>query len=52
MQTVETTTSSPNSTNAVLAAGWISMNDAVPPYNTGVIITDKNGVVSLEEYIK
>lgn len=46
MQTVETTTLSPNSINAVLAAGWISMNDAVPPYNTGVITTDRNGIVS------
>ncbi len=27
MQTVETTTSSPNSTNAVLAAGWISVEE-------------------------
>lgn len=30
MQTVETTTSSPNSTNALLAAGWISVNDRLP----------------------
>ena len=30
MQTVETTTSSPNSTNAVLADGWISVNDSLP----------------------
>ena len=27
MQTVETTTSSPNSTNPVLAAGWISVEE-------------------------
>lgn len=30
MQTVETTTSSPNRTNAVLAAGWISLNEQLP----------------------
>lgn len=30
MQTVETTTSSPNSTNAVLAAGWVSVDEQLP----------------------
>jgi hypothetical protein len=30
MQTVETTTSSPNSTNAVLAAGWIELQKQKP----------------------
>ena len=36
MQTVETTTSSPNSTNAVLPAGWISVNDDLPKSKTHV----------------
>lgn len=38
MQTVETTTSSPNSTNAVLVAGWISVEDSLPTKN-GYYIT-------------
>lgn len=38
MQTVETTTSSPNSTNALLPAGWISVEDKLPAKN-GYYIT-------------
>ncbi len=38
MQTVETTASSPNSTNAVLAAGWISVDNQLPNDGDYVLI--------------
>ena len=46
MQTVETTTSSPNSTNAVLAAGWISVEDNLPPKNGRYLVTCDNHLYS------
>ena len=38
MQKVGTTTSSPNSTNAVLAAGWISVEKELPKKNGYYIV--------------
>lgn len=41
MQTVETTTSSPNSTNAVLNEGWISVKEKLPESGENVLIHHK-----------
>ena len=46
MQTVEPTTSSPNSTNAVLAAGWISVDDR-PLFTKTELMEKKKRDVSL-----
>ena len=44
--------SAPLAANPVLAAGWISLKYAVPPFGKAVIITDKDGVVSLGRIYK
>jgi hypothetical protein len=49
MQTVETTTSSPNSTNAVLAAGWIPVAEKLPPEHEKVLVQfgDQNILIGI-----
>ncbi len=49
MQTVETKTSSPNSTNAMLAAGWISRNEQLPPEHEKVLVLygDENILIGI-----
>ena len=49
MQTVETTTSSPNSANAVLAAGWISGSE-IPSHTNDVIAEVLDGTFFMARY--
>ena len=46
------TTSASLAQSPMLAAGWISMKDAVPPYNKGVLVTDNKGTVSFGRIYK
>ncbi|NTS43899.1 hypothetical protein HRG84_23665 [Flavisolibacter sp. BT320] len=49
MQTVETTSSSPNSTNAVLADGWIPVAEKLPPEHEKVLVQfgDQNILIGI-----